>query len=424
MTDPVWQPDEAEIAAVFDLLREEVASRPPAAEKGAYSSTDAAAPQNFGRTQAERSWAVTAERPFLYKPGLWGHVRGLLLLPLKWVLRKLMRWYVEPALAQQREFNSSVLRAHDELNERVDVVAGELTEVAGELARVAGELTAVSEAMSGAIGPLDRSLAEVDERLLRIERRNRPVGEQPSTVPIPTATPAPPAATAPAGGPDYFAFEARMRGSAELIRERQSVYVDEFRAAGPVLDIGCGRGEFLSLLRGAGVEVRGIDVDGDMVARCRDEGLEVEHADALLHLESLDDGSLGGIFCAHVLEHFAPPALFRVLELAALKLRPSGLFVAETPNPLSLVALANFSSDLSHDKPLHPATLSFLAQQAGFREVELRFLSEPPATERLQLVPLPEGRDFEPTRKALNANVHRLNDVVFGPQDYALLAKT
>ena len=67
------------------------------------------------------------------------------------------------------------------------------------------------------------------------------------------------------------------------------------------------------------------------------------------------------------------------------------MFAAETPNPLSLVALANFSADLSHDRPLHPATLSFLARQAGFRKVELRFLSEPSDAERLRLVPLPEG---------------------------------
>jgi O-antigen chain-terminating methyltransferase len=215
-----------------------------------------------------------------------------------------------------------------------------------------------------------------------------------------------------------------MRGSTELIRERQAVYLDDFRAAGPVLDIGCGRGEFLTLLREAGVEARGIDVDSEMVTHCLEEGLEVEQADALSHLASLEDDSLGGIFCAHVLEHLSPPALFRLLELAVAKLRPAGVFAAETPNPLSLVALANFTADLSHDRPLHPATLSFLARQAGFRNVELRFLSEPPESERLKLVPLPESRDLTPAKDALDANVNRLNDVVFGPQDYAVLATT
>jgi hypothetical protein len=75
------------------------------------------------RAQAERFWAVTADRPFLYKPGLWGRLRGMLLVPLKVVLRKLMRWYIEPALAQQRDFNASVLRAIMYTNERVDAVA-------------------------------------------------------------------------------------------------------------------------------------------------------------------------------------------------------------------------------------------------------------------------------------------------------------
>jgi O-antigen chain-terminating methyltransferase len=171
-----------------------------------------------------------------------------------------------------------------------------------------------------------------------------------------------------------------------------------------------------------GVEARGIDADPEMVAHCRDEGLAVEQADASAYLARLEDGSLGGIFCAHMLEHLEPRALFRVLELAAAKLRPSGLFVAETPNPLSLVALANFSADLSHERPLHPATLSFLARQAGFKEVSLRFMSEPAAEERLRLVPLPEEPALAGAKEVLDANVNRLNDVVFGPQDYAVLA--
>jgi SAM-dependent methyltransferase len=362
----------------------------------------------MARDQAERYWAVTADRPYLHKPGAWGRARGLLLVPVKAVLRRLMRWYVEPALAQQRDFNASVLKALDELSERVDAVAGEV----GDASR---RVDPIEQAVAGA----DERLLELDERLVRVERRTRQGQAAP-----PARRAEAQAAPADEGGADYFAFESRMRGSTELIRERQSVYLDDFRAAAPVLDIGCGRGEFLSLLQEAGVEARGIDVDYEMVAHCRDEGLEVEQADALSHLASLEDDSLGGIFCAHVLEHLTPPALFRLLELAVAKLRPGGVFAAETPNPLSLVALANFTADLSHDRPLHPATLSFLARQAGFRKVELRFLSEPSEAERLRLVPLPEGRDLASAKDALDANVNRLNDVVFGPQDYAVLATT
>ncbi len=100
-----------------------------------------------------------------------------------------------------------------------------------------------------------------------------------------------------------------MRGSTETVRERQRVYVDELRDAAPVLDVGCGRGELLGLLREAGVDARGVDADADMVAYARGEGLDVEQADALAYLESLDDGSLGGVFAGQVVEHLPPPAL-------------------------------------------------------------------------------------------------------------------
>jgi 2-polyprenyl-3-methyl-5-hydroxy-6-metoxy-1,4-benzoquinol methylase len=398
MIEETRNSDEAEIAALFARLRDEVASREPGASPRRDLARAAAAPPAFARTEAERYWAVTSDRPFLYKPGRWGRVRGLLLVPPKIVLRKLMRWYVEPAFAQQRDFNARVLRVLDELSERI------------------GELKVAIESANQSLAQADRSRVELDERLLRVERRVRHQGP-PAGQPVSDQPP-------PAEEPDYFAFESRMRGSSELIRERQAVYLEKFLDASPVLDIGCGRGEFLTLLRETGVEALGIDLDPDMVAHCRDEGLEVEQADAVVHLSGLDDHSLGGIFCAHVLEHLGAATIFRLLGLAVAKLRPAGLFVAETPNPLSLVALANFSADLSHDRPLHPATLSFLARQAGFKEVTLEFLSEPAEDERLRLVPLPEEPGLSRAQEALDANVNRLNDVVFGPQDYAVIART
>ena len=173
--------------------------------------------------------------------------------------------------------------------------------------------------------------------------------------------------------PDYFAFEARMRGSTAAVRERQRPYVEVFSDAGPVLDIGCGRGEFLSLLREAGVEARGIDADADMVAYAGGEGLDVEQADAVAYLEALDDGSLGGVFAAQVVEHLPPATLVRLLELAAAKLRPGGLLVAETINPLSPLALRSYFADLTHAQPLVPETLVLLAEQAGFRDVDVRY---------------------------------------------------
>jgi hypothetical protein len=128
MTDATRESEAAEVAALFERLREEVAERPQAAASGVgLGSVARGGFSASARHAADRYWAVTADRPFLYKPGPWGRVRGLILAPPKIVLRKLMRWYLEPALTQQRQFNAAVLRALDELGQQMDALASEVT---------------------------------------------------------------------------------------------------------------------------------------------------------------------------------------------------------------------------------------------------------------------------------------------------------
>ena len=337
------------------------------------------------RREAEQLWAVSAERPFLHRPGPCGRLRGLALTPLKSVLRKTMRWYVEPLAVDQRRFNAAALKLLDSVWERGDRQQAELDALRPRLERV----------------------VEVDERLTRLERRERAPAAQMAAAPA-----SPPSVTGPVAVPDYFAYESRMRGPTQRIRDRQRAYVDDFRDASPVLDIGCGRGEFLGLLREAGIEARGVDIDPDMVAYCRGEGLEVEQAGAIEHLEALEDGALGGIFAAQVVEHVPAPELVRLLELAAAKLRPGGLLVAETINPLSPIALRNYFADLTHAQPLVPETLELLARQSGFASVEVRFANAP------------EERLVEPADPTIAANVRRLNELLFAPLDYAIVART
>ena len=356
-------PDDIDVADLFERLREEL-------RRGAGAGDSPGAEFAATRALAERFWPVTAERP------AGGGPKGL----VKRFLRKLMRWYVEPLAADQRLYNKSVLKLVDALSERADAA------------------TASRERA-------DRLLRELEERLTRVERR----GSGGAGTPAPVTVAAQPAAAAL---PDYFAFESRMRGSVDAIRERQRRYVDDFRDAAPVLDIGCGRGELLGLLREAGVEARGIDADADMVAFARGEGLDVEQADLLEYLERVDAGSVGGIFMGQVVEHLPPAVLVRALELAAQKLRPGGVLVAETINPLSPIALRNYYADLTHAQPLVPETLELLARQSGFAETELRFLNEP------------ADRLTEPDDPVIAANVRRLNELLFAPLDYALVART
>ena len=342
-----------DVQALFERLKHEVEQA--GAGNGSLRSR--------ARAAAERYWSVSAERPVERRPG----AKGFVAYPVKQVLRRLMRWYVEPLAADQRGFNDAALKLIDDLSERVD-----------------REHAARERA--------ERLLRETEERLLRLERRG------------PGAAPAATVAAQPRADalPDYFAFESKLRGSTDHVRRGQRAYVEDFRDAGPVLDVGCGRGEFLELLREVSVEARGVDADADMVAYARGEGLDVTQADALEHLAGLDDGSLGGIFLAQVVEHLPAATLLRLLELAHAKLRSGGVLVAETINPLSPLALRNYFADLTHAQPLVPETLQLLARHAGFDSTEIRYANAPEPA---------EGVDT------------RINEIVFAPLDYALVAR-
>jgi len=339
----ISSPEEIDVAALFDRLREEL-------RRGAVHEDSRGAEFASTRALAERFWPVTAERP------AGGGTKGA----VKRFLRKLMRWYVEPLAADQRVFNDSVLKLVDALSERAD-------------------------ASAAAREQAERLVRELEERLARLERRAPAAGG--TSVPVTVA-----AQPAAASVPDYFAFESRMRGSVDSIRDRQRLYVDVLRDAAPVLDAGCGRGELLGLLREAGVEARGIDADSDMVAYARGDGLDVEQADLVEYLQAAADASLGAIFMGQVVEHLPAPTLVQTFQLAAAKLRPGGILIAETINPLSPIELRNY--------------------QSGFAETEIRYLNEP--AERLT----------EPDDPVIAANVRRLNDLLFAPLDYALVART
>src|SRR6478609_1705160 len=171
-------PPPVDVEALVARLREELAGGPNGAGEGRGQLLAA-------RHRAERLWAVSADRPLERRPGL----KGWVAYPVKKLLRPLLRWYVEPLAHEQRMFNDVVLKMVDGILEEVD----------------RGELSREDAA---------RTLGELEERLTRVERRS--AGASTGTAVAPATVAAQPAAAAV---PDYFAFEARMRGSTEQIRE-------------------------------------------------------------------------------------------------------------------------------------------------------------------------------------------------------------
>ncbi|MBI4478019.1 MAG: class I SAM-dependent methyltransferase, partial [Acidobacteria bacterium] len=227
----------------------------------------------------------------------------------------------------------------------------------------------------------------------------------------------------------YVGFEDLFRGSQEDIRARVTSYVSYFDGASDVVDLGCGRGEFLDLLTARGISARGVDINHEMVQVCRERGHEVTEADALSYLESIPDQSLGGLFAAQVVEHLPPDYLLRMLEVAHHKLRPGSRIILETINPACWLAyFESYIRDLTHVRPLHPDTLRYLLLASGFQGVDIRFRAPVPDEARLQSIPLTPALYEKDERLAeiievLNANVERLNSLLFTHLDYAAIGQ-
>ena len=216
----------------------------------------------------------------------------------------------------------------------------------------------------------------------------------------------------------YAGFENRFRGSEEDIRKQQGEYASLFDKGGKVLDLGCGRGEFLDLLRDRGVEGEGVDLNGAMIDACIDKGLDGHKGDILERLSEAPDGSLGGVFSSQVVEHLPPAYLRKLIETAYAKLAPCGRIVLETVNPASVFALVQiYFLDLSHEKPIHPLALKFLLESAGFIDVEVRY-STPLGEERLRELPGADERTA-----ALNHDIDKLNALLYAPPNYAAIGK-
>ncbi len=206
---------------------------------------------------------------------------------------------------------------------------------------------------------------------------------------------------------DWMRFAERFRGSEEEIRRRARRYVEKFREAGLVLDLGCGRGEFLEVMREAGLPARGVDLSAESVALVRAKGLEAVEADLFEHLVQLPENSVSGIYCAQVVEHLPPERLPDLAALAAAKLRDGGVLAIETPNPECLAIFStHFYIDPTHTRPIPPVLLAFYLEEAGFGQIEVERLY--PAVE---------------TMPSLSTLPEEFRNSFFGGLDYSVVAR-
>ena len=235
-----------------------------------------------------------------------------------------------------------------------------------------------------------------------------------------TAPPAPGATARALDSHKYVGFEDQFRGTPEAIRERLSSYVPLFDGASDVLDVGCGRGEFLLLLREHGISARGLDTNSAMVQVSREKGLQAEEGDALNYLRAQPERSLGGLFAAQVVEHLDPAYLTAFLDAAFDALRPGAPIVLETINPACWFAFfESYIRDITHVRPLHPETLTYLMVASGFQRLNVRYRAPYPDHEKLQ--PIAPNTALADSVDTLNGNVEKINRLLFTYLDYAAI---
>lgn len=282
--------------------------------------------------------------------------------------------YREQIKAQHAEFEGALARSTEEVQKRL---WGNLEEIQKRLWENLAKLRAECDAV-----------VHAELRVLRQKMSiSRPV--EPAAVSA-SSTAAPPQSES-FDSIDWLRFADRFRGSEADIQQRQKIYAARFQASAGVLDLGCGRGEMLEVLRAAGIPARGVDLNQDSIAVCRSKGLEAEQADLFEYLNALPDASLGGLICCQVVEHLAPQRLPELVRLAHAKLRGGALIAIETPNPECLAIFAtHFYIDPTHRHPIPPALASFYLEEAGFGRVEIERLS--PAIDSMpSLAELPDG---------------------------------
>ncbi len=319
----------------------------------------------------------------------------------------------------------AMFASHDvllsELSDELQALSRELPEVANTLnANVLGQLSEVREqleasrhltatALTETNGHLDQLRGDVASGRAQVEVLLHEFRDAPEHI-TRTAKDASEIRVADT----YARFEERFRGSREAVKAMMASYngdIETLGNYGPVVDIGSGRGEWLEMLRDAGVEAYGVDSNETFVNQCQARGLDVRLGDALAHLAEVPAGSLGAVTGFHIAEHLPVPVLIELLDRCMVALAPGGRILFETPNPTNLlVGAANFYLDPTHLRPLHPDLLSFLVSDRGFVDVEIRFLHP----SRPDLTAL-AGVDASEAEKAMRW-------AMFGAQDVSVLA--
>ena len=446
-----------QIEAITAALQDEIG-------RASQKDTDSRQEADPLRAVRERQW-VNSHLPIGWPEMPKGLGPKLLAFAQK-ITRRLLRWYVDPVVEQQNRFNAAVAEAlgglhsrsstaERQLQEQISANYGHLQHHASQLAallerhrRLNERFTQFSEgeqlgrvvrrefqALASEVSAEHERIAQQLElarlRLQRVENWYRHSRSEPRGAPDQSGQ-----AVRPSPEPafDYYLLGIKYRSEAQ-IAERLTDYDDLFQEltraqqchevpALPILDIGCGRGDLIAHLGAMGLSAYGIEVDPDAVQMAQDQGRDARLVDMFAHLSTLEDESLAAITLVQVIEHLATDELVSLFAQCRRKLAPGGFVIAETINPHCLEAVMRYYlMDPSHRSLLPPQLTQLLLEHCGMVDCQTRFLRPVPDPVRLEALRLPPDEESKALqRNAVQRNIDRLNDILYGPQDYAVIA--
>jgi 2-polyprenyl-3-methyl-5-hydroxy-6-metoxy-1,4-benzoquinol methylase len=409
------------IEPIMDQIRQQARSKgknkifnPSPLETGDQSKGVPLMTQDEFRYKSNESWNI-GNRPFTsHRP-----VIGRFIVLYKKILYKLIKIPLCNVLEDQRTFNLYVTQTINAINiqqllERTDFLFTQLDKKI-ETVAVKSQATITKQQL------FDETLINISNLLQEEQTRITQLDD--SVKPLLTKL------KEDREGLDshtYNLFNAKFRDTIETVKKRQTIYLDYFTQRKNVVDLGCGRGEFLDLLREHHIPAVGVDINQEMIEAASKRGLNVHTTNLLDFLDKSPDDFFDGIFSAQVIEHLTLSDTKRMLGLIHQKLQPDTYVVIETLNPLSYYSYSrNFLLDLTHQRAFHPQAIKFLMECNGFRDIEIKFTSVVPSDEMMEGIAIPQELKPDQTEawKKVNISMNRLNELFFGWQEYAIIAK-
>ncbi len=395
--------DSAENASV---IAEKLLGRKPTVS--AYSN-QSGLKGKIGEINNPAVWSVSVNRPIITGDGFKGKVKSIAIRAVRKLIRPVLFGIVE----DQRTFNKVTVQTLNELYAQ----KASLEQTINRLGDEKDELEEKVNLLEKTLHQQGDFIAEVNGEVQHLKVRERMQY------------------TAAAEGKsdntqvsqknvydivDYENFENHFRGTKEEIRAKQEEYLPYIKKGSSVIDLGSGRGEFLELLKENGFDACGVERYEKFATETANRGLNVVQADAIEYIKQLENESVGTITAFQVAEHLDTVQLLELIITAYEKLEKGGVLIMETPNPRCLSIYTNsFYLDSTHTKPIHPKAMEYYAEVAGFSHVSTLYTKSSRVPYELPLIP--EGT-FDDTQK-YNNGISLLSDLIWGSQDYALIAK-